>query len=133
MSRSADSYVHGGGMVVIVPARIAALLNRHAGLERFRLNNRGADPELDAVLVAFRMAELTWRNSVTGTARAAEPELDANYQWLSTTQVATITGITDRGVRAAIKRGDLKAECTDGRYRISREQLAHWRAIRRNR
>lgn len=131
VNRTPEHYLHADRMVVIMPARVAAVLNRHAKLDEFRLSHRGTDPEVDAVLIAMRIAGLNWRNSVTGTPVAAKPELDPQLNWLSTTQVAAITGITDRGVRAAIKRGDLKAECPDGRYRISREELAHWRTIRR--
>ncbi|MBA8847405.1 helix-turn-helix domain-containing protein [Microcella alkalica] len=130
VNRTPEHYVHADGMVVIMPARVAAVLNRHAKLDEFRLAHRGFDPEVDAVLLAMRRADLQWRVSVTGTSEAAKPELDPQLNWLSTTQVAAITGITDRGVRAAIGRGDLVAECPDGRYRISREELAHWRSRR---
>ncbi|QRY39427.1 helix-turn-helix domain-containing protein [Microbacterium hominis] len=69
-----------------------------------------------------------WRRSVTGTARAAQPERTAVSEWLTTAQAAALVGFTDRGIRKAITEGRLDATNVDGRWRISREALAHFRS-----
>jgi excisionase family DNA binding protein len=130
-TRPPEHLVHGiDGPVVVVSARVCAYLNRYAGLNRFRVDHRGDDTEVDAALFAFRIAELRWREAVTGTKMAAKPELSASSQWLSTTQAAGITGTTDRGIRKAIASGHLKAENVAGRWRIDRENLTHYQTAR---
>ena len=129
MTRPAEHYVHAGGGVVIVPARIAALLNHHV-LDSFRPQVREVDAELDAVLVALAVAGRAWRSSATGTANKPTPELDPSSGWLSTTAAAIQLRMTDRGVRKAIASGYLDAESVAGRWRISREAVAHFRARR---
>ena len=128
--RTPEHYIHGAGAVIIVPARICAYLNRYAGLEQFRRDNVGIDPDVDALLIAFRVAELAWRRSVTGTTQAATPELAASSEWLSTTQAAGQLHMTDRGIRTAIAAGRLQADSVAGRWRISREALSHFRQTR---
>jgi excisionase family DNA binding protein len=129
MSRPAEHYLHAGGGVVIVPARIAALLNR-AVLDDLRISVRGTDAELDNVLTAISDAGRAWRTAVKGSATAAKPELAAQSEWLSTTGAATKLGITARGARQAITDGRLDAVQVAGRWRISREAIAHFRARR---
>jgi excisionase family DNA binding protein len=130
--RPPAAYVHGvGGPVVIIPARVCAWLERHAQLNEVRVRERGADPEVDAVLVALRLAALTWRTTATGTPVAAKPEAHADLnQWLSTTQAADILYITDRAVRLAIKEHRLKATSINGRWRITREDIQHFAAAK---
>lgn len=128
MPRPAEHYLHGDGAVVVVPARVCAYLNSLAGLDEFRRANRGADPEVDAVLVAIRIAEVRWREAATGTREAAKPEpaTDSN-QWFSTTQAAGLLKVGDRAIRKAISAGHLPAESIAGRWRINRESIEHYR------
>ncbi|MFJ5693316.1 helix-turn-helix domain-containing protein [Arthrobacter sp. NPDC093125] len=131
-TRPATAYVHGvNGPVVVIPARVCAWLERHAKLNEVRIQERGADPEVDAVLVALRLAALTWRTTATGTPVAAKPEVapDLN-QWLSTGQAADRLGITDRAVRLAIQEQRLHATNVAGRWRITREDLEHFSAAK---
>jgi excisionase family DNA binding protein len=121
-------YTLAGGEVVVVPARVAAWLDRNAGLDRLRIDHRGADAELDAVLCALRLAALVWRSSACGTSVAVAPEPGAS--WLSTGEVAAALGITARGVRKAIAEGRLQATREDGRWRVAREDVEQWRAAR---
>ena len=129
--RPIEHYLHGDGHVVIVPARVAAWLERRAGLNAIRIGNRGLDPEVDAVLGALRIGALVWRNSVDGTdaTQTAEPE-PPSPQRVSTNQAATHLGITDRAVRKAIARGAICAENIDGRWVIDREELIDYQATR---
>lgn len=110
---------------VDVPARVAAWLLRHTNIE----NATGRDAEVDAVLDAMKTMAGLWRRSVTGTARAVQPERAAVSEWLTTAQAAALIGFrSDRGIRKAITEGRLDATKVDGRWRISREALAHFRS-----
>lgn len=130
--RPPQAYVHGvGGPVVIIPARVCAWLERHARLNEVRIQERGSDAEVDAVLVALRLAALTWRTTATGTPVAAKPEAATDLnQWMSTTQAAERLSITDRAVRLAIQEQRLHATNVAGRWRISREDIQHFAAAK---
>jgi excisionase family DNA binding protein len=130
-ARPVEHLIHGQhGPIIIVTARVAAYLNRHAGLDEYRRATRGADAEVDLALQGFRMLDMWWRESATGTKKAPEPELDASFEWLSTTQAGTQLGVTDRAIRKAIDEGRLKALRVDDRWRISRTDFEHYRAGR---
>lgn len=129
--RPASAYVHGvGAPVVVVPGRVAALLDNLLDLTRLRVEVRGQDAELDAVLVALRVAAANWRTTATGSPHPPAPEAATRSTWLSTAQAADILGVTDRAVRLAITEHRLNAQQIDGRWRISREDLEHFRAAR---
>lgn len=129
--RPPTAFVHGDGAVVIVPARIAARLDALVNLRRLRIEVRGQDAELDAVLVALATGAAAWRASATGSERAPEPELGApSQQWLSTTEAGDLLGIGDRAVRQAIDGGRLDAHRVAGRWRISREDVEQYRSAR---
>lgn len=130
--RPPTAYVHGvDAPVVVIPARVCAWLERHASLNEVRIRERGADPEVDAVLVAVRLAALTWRTTATGTPVAAKPEAPTDLnQWFSTGQAADRLGITDRAVRLAIQEQRLHATNVAGRWRISKEDLQHFSAAK---
>ncbi|MEV7264187.1 helix-turn-helix domain-containing protein [Micromonospora aurantiaca] len=133
--RPPESYVHGlNGPTVVVPARVAAWLERHAGLRSLRTTHRGADPEVDSVLVALAVAAAAWRERTgvstdqgTDQAQQAEPGPCCD---LSTTEAADRLGMTDRGVRKAIAGGRLTAHRDGDRWRVSLEDLEHYRAGR---
>jgi excisionase family DNA binding protein len=120
--------VHGqdGHGIVIVPGRVAAILERFARLDAFRTQVRGRDSELDAVLIDFHAAAVAWRSTEVGTTEAPKPELPR--MWASTSEAATVLRIGDRAIRKAIAEGRLPADSVDGRWRIAREDLAHYRA-----
>ncbi|MDQ0865723.1 helix-turn-helix domain-containing protein [Arthrobacter globiformis] len=130
--RPPSAYVHGlNGPVVVIPARVCAWLERYARLNEVRIQERGSDPEVDAVLVAVRLAALTWRTTATGTPVAAKPEVDPDLkQWMSTGQAADKLGITDRAVRLAIQEQRLHANNINGRWRITQEDLQHFTAAK---
>lgn len=133
MARPAEHLLHGlDGPVVILSGRVCAYLNKYAALDRFRSDNRGADAEVDNALVAMRIAALKWQESATGTKQAPQPELDASFQWLSTTQAATQLRVSDRAIRKAIAEHRLTAENVAGRWRISRTEFEHYKARRTN-
>jgi excisionase family DNA binding protein len=127
--RQPASYVHGlRGPLVIVPGRVAEILERRAHLNEFRVSIRGTDPELDAVLIAIRVAALQWRASATGSADA--PPAEAGSTWLTTAEAAGIARITDRAIRQAIADGRLPATRSGRNWRIARVDLEQYRAAR---
>lgn len=126
--RPPGGYLTGPG--VYLPARICAALERLADLPRIRVQHRGTDPELDTVLGDIRTAAAKWRATATGSPHPPPPEADASSGWLSTTRAAEILGVTDRAIRLAITEHRLHAQQVDGRWRITREDLEHFRASR---
>ena len=135
MGRGPQVYLHGVDSdgrpcaSVIVPSRVAAYLERYAGLDAFRREHRGADCDVDDVLIALHQAALSWRGAATGTRQPAQPEPGTGLNYFSTTQAASLLGITVRAVTRAATEGRLGAEKPDGiRWRISREALEHFKA-----
>lgn len=133
--REPASFVHGiDGPVVVVPARVAAWLERYTDLRSLRTAQRGADPEVDGVLIAMGVAAARWRQQHTGSARGtavaatAEPAPSSS---LTTTQAGQLLGVGPRAVRKAIAEGRLRAEPHGSAWRIAREEVEHYRAARR--
>lgn len=131
--RPPEAYVHGvEAPIVILPGRVCAWLEHHLDMHSLRVENRGRDAEVDSALNAIRLTALLWKraNSVPGRKPAEVPEVVA--EWYSTTTAADYLGITDRGVRQAIKDGRLNAtQQIDGRHQIHVEDLLHFKAARR--
>ena len=129
--RPPEAYVHGlSGPVVVVPARVAAWLERHARLRALRGEARGCDAEVANVLAALSLAAATWRTSALGSDAAPAAEVQAPSPVMGTSQVANAVGIGERAVRLAIERGDLAATQGEGRWVINREDFEHYRAGR---
>ena len=131
-AKTPEAYLHGDGAsaIVIVPARVASWLATRTRLSEVRISARGADPEVYAVLAALHRAALAWRTSVTGSENPPHPEVRALSEWMSTTQAGGLLGITDRAVRLAIAEDRLPAQQVAGRWRITREDVEHYRAAR---
>ncbi len=131
--RAADLVLGVRGPEVVVSGRAAAFLLRYAELNRYHLDHRGEDPEIDETLVALKTAALIWRSSETGTLDAPRPELEPQLEWLSTNEAADALAMTDRAIRKAIREKRLQANTVGRAYRINREQLAHFKARKGNR
>lgn len=115
----------------LITGRVAAILHERLDLAGLRTAALGRDPELYDQLLSLHESALEWRASATGSEVAPEPEVPRELsQWMSTGQVASLLGITDRAVRMAIARSALKATEVGGRYRIAREDMEHYRAAR---
>lgn len=126
------------GPAVLLPPRIAALLESKAGLSALRVRLRGVDPEASDVLEAIRYAAMSWREAVpgsapTGTKVAPEAEPEPACKWVTTGKAADLVGISSRAIRKAIAEGRLPATEVGGRYRITCEDLEHFRAARKER
>lgn len=114
---------------MVVSGRTAAVIDRH--LTALRKHFRGIDPQVSGELLDLHAAAMSWRGSATGTESAVEPEPAASSdQWLSTGAAADLADVSARAVRKAIADGRLAATEVGGRYRISREDLEHWKAAR---
>ena len=128
--RPPSHFVHGpNAEVVILPQRIAAWLERHARLNELRVEVRGADAEVDAVLAAIRLAALAYRTAVCGTDQGKQAEGE-QPSVMSTQQVADQLHLHPRTIRLAIAEKRLRAEQVDGRWRVTREDFEHYRAAR---
>jgi hypothetical protein len=93
-----------GGPAVVVPARVAAWLESKLDLRRVRTDVRGADPEVDAVLLDLAVVALTWRKAVEalpcrGSEQAGPAEAGTPSSWLTTAQAAGRLGVTSSRVR----------------------------------
>ncbi|WP_420123718.1 hypothetical protein [Nakamurella sp.] len=115
---------------MVVPARIADILDRRFGLDKIRKQIRGTDPELDAVLLGISLAGLAFRTaSGTVIAESAEPETQSDH-WVGTSTAAGLLGMTDRGVRKALADQRLTGTLVDGRWRTTRADIEQYRASR---
>lgn len=115
---------------VIVGARVADYLTRHAGLGQYRVTHRGEDAEIDAALLAIAVVGKAWRGSVVGTSDENLPEPAARSSWVSTAEAAARLGVTGRAVCKAIAEDRLKATKSGRTWRIHRADLEHFRASR---
>lgn len=75
-------------------------------------------------------AALHWRTTVTGSDHAPAPEEPAQSKWMGTTEAAEMLGITDRAVRLAITQKRLHATNLHGRWRITPEDIEHFKAAK---
>jgi len=129
-----EAFVHGvEGAVAVVPARVAAWLDARLNLSQVRQAVRGNDPEVDNVLLALRLVAMTWPASAHGSEARKSPEIAPPCAWVGTRHAADRLGITERAVRQAIETQRLPAEQVDGRWRITRDDIEHYRAARANR
>lgn len=105
---------------VVVPARIAAWLEQRAGLTTdSRIRVRDTDPAAYEVLMALHVAALDHR-SETGTNLApAQPVRPESEKWFTTTEAASLVGVTDRAIRNWCASGRLPATRRGGRWLIN--------------
>lgn len=125
--RPPETYVHTGP-VVVVPGRIAAWLHERLQLDNVWTNVRGRDPEVDALLNAIISASHHWRAAVGGNVAAQPTARPAPSPYMTTSDAAVQIGIGKSAVRMAIRQGRLPAERVDGRWRIDRAEVEHYRA-----
>lgn len=135
MIRPPEAFIHGvDGPVVVVPGRVASVLLRTTTLGRYAAERRSDDPEVDAVLVALRVAAMAWRAQAGGS--GSGPSLSvidgggASSGQLTTAQAAQRLGIAERSVRRAIQAGRLPATLLGSRWVLDPEDVEHYRARR---
>lgn len=123
--------------MVMVPSRVAALIDREMDMHALRIRARANDPEVYEVLLSLHEVALAWRSSaVAGTEEDTRPEpkrgLEQTKQ-LTSTEAADHLGVTDRAIRKAIHEGRLAASKTGSKWLIDREELAHFKTRRKSR
>jgi excisionase family DNA binding protein len=124
------AYMTADHGVVLVPARVARVLVRQAGLEQYHVTHRGLDPELDAVLVALKLAGASWTVSAEEGEQRKPTEGESSSSWLTTREAADQLVVTDSRIRQECRAGRLDAELVGRTWRISRDDLARYRAAR---
>lgn len=109
---------------VAVPPRIAAWLEKRAGVTRERrIAIRDTDPAAYEVLAALHLAALQY-SSGCGTKIAGRQHLMQRLEeWISTSTAAALLDVTDRAIRKRIATGRLPATRHGGRWLIHREHL----------
>jgi excisionase family DNA binding protein len=119
-----------GGPAVVVPGRVAAWLESKLDLRRIRTDVRGADPEVDAVLLDLAVVAQTWRSRVNASDRAEPPQADALLPWLTVSEAAGRLGVSGSRVRQLVYTNALPAEQVDRRWRINRLDFEHYKAAK---
>jgi excisionase family DNA binding protein len=100
-------------------------------LRDYHRHHRGIDGQVDAVVVALRLAALQWPCPRLVTSVAADAERPPLFdQWLSPAQAARRLGITTSGVHQAVRRGRLPAQRIGGRLVLDPQDVQHYRARR---
>lgn len=115
------SYVNG----VLITPEVAYLLDANLDLTAARTRARGADTKLYDALHAIRWTALKWAASVNGSVQRKPTEQPVN--WYTPRTIAGQMGITEHGVRLAIRQGRLRAQKHDGRWRIAPVDYAAYR------
>jgi excisionase family DNA binding protein len=118
------------GMGVEIPGRVAAWLEARLDLRRLRVDVRGIDAEVDAVLADLHRVALTWSTSVDGKNQAEPTEAVALLPWLTVSEAADQLSVSESRVRQLVRARCLPAEQVDRRWRISRTDFEHYRAAR---
>jgi excisionase family DNA binding protein len=117
-------------LITIVPADVAYRLLAKAGLAEYRRRHRGEDWRTDQVLIELSNAAVRWRELADNGQRRA-PNADTMppslSQRLTTKQVASITGVSDRTIRRAIVAGRLPAERVGRIYLVNRQDVGRYR------
>lgn len=135
--RLAEEFMHGDRHVAVLDGWACARLNK-LGFDRLREQAMGRDAHLYQLLLAIRTVAMKYEGSPCGTNAAPQREpmrqslknQQLNTDTVGTTNAATILGLTPRAVRRAIEEKRLAATLLDGRYRITRDDLAEFAAHR---
>ncbi len=103
-----------------IPGKYAAWLEKRAGVsdeERRRI--MWSDPAGYRFLVALHLAARAWRSSEGTECIAAEQDKQHSGEWLNSTQVANLLGVTRRCITKRCASGRLNA------HRLGRHWMVH--------
>ncbi|MGB7236891.1 MAG: helix-turn-helix domain-containing protein [Rhodococcus sp. (in: high G+C Gram-positive bacteria)] len=129
MKRQSSDFVHADGRIVIVPVRAAQWIDKAL---RSKGVNRSGDPEVDAVLIALRLAALQCSSTANGPNTVAQQSDSTDLsQWLSSSEAAVEAGVGERSIRKAIATGRLDAHDINGRWLINRDDAKNYRSRNR--
>ena len=116
------------GPGVVVPGRVAAVLDKLLDLREIRTQLRGYDAELDGVLVAMATAAAAWRASATGRPERTSP--DPLPEWITTAKAADVLYCDPRHVRRLIAEGKLTGQQITRGWLVETESVQMYRAAR---
>jgi excisionase family DNA binding protein len=135
--RPAEHLVHGiNGPFVVIDGQVCAILDQLLSLDKVYRHHRGRNEQFDQSLTAIRLAAAAYtQKSCRGPDPAPQPDIASHSQrqhntTVSTSQAATMLGITDRSVRRLIQQKRLPATCFDGRYRLHPDDVKNYRGAR---
>src|SRR5687768_15452256 len=122
------------GPAAVVPARVAAWLERRFDLDRVRIEMRGQDPQLDGVLNALHAVACQWdpagaasvSTSADGSPVAPLAEVPPASTSMGTPEVAQLADVTTRAVRLAASQGRLRGRRVGGQWVFDMEDVAFW-------
>lgn len=128
------------GPAVVVPARIALILESHYRMDRLRMEVRGRDRELDEVLSSWHAIAMMWSpetgsevGSVPGTevVGSSEPVAPSEaVEQISASEVANQFGCTTRAVTKAAAERRLRGRLVAGRWLFHPDDVVAWAATR---
>jgi excisionase family DNA binding protein len=125
--------LHAGEAWVIMPPRIAKLIEARTTIKALRVQMRGVDPEATAVLEEIHAAAMSWHgfpDTETGIDSQQKPAADST--WLSSGEAAAMAKVSRQAITKSIRQQRLLATKINGRYKISRRDLEQWLATRPN-
>lgn len=109
---------------VIVPPRIAAWIEKHAGVtSEWCIALRDTDAPAYAVLAALHLSALQHRSGIGTKLVGVQSGRQESKTWLTTVEAADALGVTDRAVRKRIATGRIPAARIGGRWLIRRNHL----------
>ncbi|MCV6975329.1 helix-turn-helix domain-containing protein [Mycobacterium bourgelatii] len=120
---------------VVVPPRIAKLLDRRVGiLPEQRIMLRAADPEAYSVLMALRLAALgrtqnPFSVAASGQNRAVRDSYLPSSEWLTTPAAAEQLGVSERTMRRWVTAQRIPARKHGGRWLINSRDLGIAQAL----
>lgn len=135
MSKAPDprDFVTVPGAVTIdgLTAEQAGWLVRRPEFRALRIAARGAHPAVSAYLMAVTAVGEHWCSSQSRTPVPNTREQPTeSTSWVTSAEAARLLDIDIRGVQMAVKRGRIDGTKVDGRLRVDRESLEHYRATR---
>ncbi len=125
------------GPVVVIPAKIALLLERTLKLDELRIRVRGHNAEIDDVLSAWHAVAMQYTDEVSasdpGSRNDRPPEAgrESTQKPLTAQQVADRAGVADRAIRLAASEGRLNGRYDGGQWRFDPIDVAAYLATRR--
>ena len=122
---------------MVVPARVALVLERAFDFNKLRVRLRGQDPEIDDVLLGLHTAAAGFVNRQTeavasdcGSTVAPSSEVPSGSTLMTASQVADVAGCTERAVTLAATTGRLDGLKLAGRWMFRVDEAAAWVATK---
>ncbi len=122
---------------MVVPARVALVLERAFDFNKLRVRLRGHDAEVDDVLLALHVAALRFTEAAAGelpangSTLARSSEVPAGLTMMTASDVADVAECTGRAVTLAATEHRLDGVKLGGCWMFRVDEVAAWAATRR--